>query len=56
MKVLSLNGAWELRIPESRFPVIPATVPGSVYNDLLTNELMDDPFYRDNEDKSLALM
>ena len=56
MKTISLNGAWELRIPESEFSVIPATVPGSVYNDLLTNGLMEDPFYRDNEDKALALM
>lgn len=56
MNVLSLNGAWELRIPESDFPTVPATVPGSVYHDLLTNGLMEDPFYRDNEDKALALM
>ena len=56
MKIISLNGAWELRIPESEFPVVPANVPGSVYNDLLKNGLMEDPYYRDNEDKALALM
>lgn len=33
-----------------------AIVPGSVYNDLLNNEKMEDPFYRDNELKALALM
>ena len=35
---------------------IPAAVPGSVYNDLLTAGRMDDPFYRDNEDRALKLM
>ena len=35
---------------------IPAAVPGSVYNDLLTNGKMEDPYYRDNETKALALM
>lgn len=35
---------------------LPAVVPGSVYQDLLDNEKMEDPFYRDNELKALALM
>lgn len=35
---------------------IPAVVPGSVYTDLLRNEKIDDPFWKDNEDKTLALM
>lgn len=34
----------------------PATVPGSVYQDLLSNGEMEDPYYRDNELKALALM
>src|SRR5258708_3281795 len=29
----------------------PATVPGCVHTDLLSNKLLDDPFYRDNEKK-----
>ena len=33
-----------------------ATVPGSVYNDLLENGLMEDPYYRDNELKALKIM
>ena len=33
-----------------------ATVPGTVYTDLLDNGLMEDPYYRDNEDKALRLM
>lgn len=35
---------------------LPASVPGSVYNDLLANGRMEDPYYRDNETKALALM
>lgn len=33
-----------------------AAVPGSVYNDLLENGLMEDPYYRDNELKALKIM
>jgi beta-mannosidase len=33
-----------------------AKVPGSVYGDLLLNRQMEDPFWRDNEDKAFALM
>ena len=29
----------------------PATVPGCVHTDLLNNKVIDDPFYRDNEQK-----
>jgi len=35
---------------------LPAQVPGSVYGDLLHNNQMEDPFYRDNEDKAFALL
>ncbi len=56
MRKLSLNGSWSLEIPGSNFGNVSAQVPGSVYHDLLTNGLMEDPFYRDNEMKALALM
>jgi len=36
--------------------MIPATVPGSVYGDLLKNGKMEDPFWKDNEDVACALM
>ena len=36
--------------------VFPATVPGSVYQDLLDAGAMEDPYYRDNEMKALELM
>lgn len=35
---------------------LPAAVPGSVYNDLLANGRMEDPYYRDNEMKALKVM
>ncbi len=56
MKTLTLNGAWVLDIPGSRFPRVDATVPGSVYHDLLTAGQIDDPFYRDNENEALKIM
>lgn len=34
----------------------PATVPGSVYGDLLANGVMEDPYWRDNELKALEVM
>jgi len=42
------------RIGESEW--LPATVPGSVYGDLLANGKMEDPFYRANEEVALKLM
>ena len=53
MKIQSLNGAWRLSIPGSAFPETEATVPGSVYHDLLTAGLIPDPFWRDNEPISI---
>lgn len=55
MKKKLLNTNWKMRqIGEDTW--INASVPGSVYNDLLENNLMDDPYYRDNEMKALQLM
>ncbi len=36
--------------------VYPATVPGTVYTDLLEYGLMEDPYYRDNELKALKII
>lgn len=55
IETLSLNGDWSLQIwgqPE----LIPAKVPGSVYADLLRCGKIEDPFYRDNENRLLPLM
>ncbi len=56
MKTMTLNGAWTLNIPGSGFPEAKASVPGSVYHDLLTAGLIPDPFDRDNEDEVLKIM
>ena len=56
MKKLLLNGAWTLEIPGSSYGTVSANVPGSVYHDLYSANLMPDPFYRDNEMQALALM
>ena len=34
----------------------PAKVPGSVYTDMMASGLMEDPFWKDNEEKALSLM
>jgi len=56
MKKLLLNGTWKLEIPGTSYGNVSASVPGSVYHDLYTADLMPDPFYRDNEMEALALM
>ncbi len=53
MERFGLNGKW--RITSATYDVI-GDVPGSVYSALLANGLMEDPFYRDNEAKALAIM
>jgi beta-mannosidase len=55
MQRLSLNGKWTLHIC-GEIDIIPAIVPGSVYQDMLAAGKINDPFFRDNEDKALSLM
>ncbi|MGN0376650.1 MAG: glycoside hydrolase family 2 protein [Suilimivivens sp.] len=57
----TLNGNWNLKITGKDSSLLPAEgivakVPGSVYSALLEEELIPDPFYRDNELKVLPLM
>ena len=54
--VLQLENGWQFRqITEAAQPPengwLPATVPGDVHLDLLTNKKIPDPFFRDNEAK-----
>ncbi len=45
---VSLNSGWKFR--ETGKPEwLAATVPGCVHTDLVANQKIDDPFYRDNE-------
>ncbi len=55
MRKLSLNGDWTLAVSQWDHAV-PATVPGSVYHDLLAAGEIPDPFWRDNETEALKLM
>ncbi len=48
-----LNDRWQLYAGGRP---IPAVVPGSVYTDLLREGQMEDPFWKDNEDRICALM
>ena len=50
-----INNNWTMRRTDSGRR-IPATVPGSVYGDLLSNREIEDPFWKDNEIEVLKLM
>jgi len=53
MLIYSLDGKWTLQYDGESLPV---QVPGSLYHDLLQNEKIDDPYWRDNEDKTRHLV
>ena len=55
MKIITLHEKWKMRRSDEQ-EWIEATVPGSVYGDLLHAGKMEDPFWKDNEDAALALM
>lgn len=55
MKKIDDNVVWSMRIVGEDV-WYPTTVPGSVYNDLLSAGRLEDPYYRDNEDAALELM
>ncbi len=60
MQKLNLNGSWTLDViagdGSAVYSKVPATVPGSVYHDLLAAGQIEDPFWRDNETEALKLM
>ena len=54
MKIVSLNGRWQVRESgEDGAEWLEATVPGCVHTDLMANDVIPDPYYRDNEQKAL---
>lgn len=55
MIVKKLNDGWKMHAADAD-GYMNASVPGSVYSDLLKNHKMEDPYYRDNELKALKLM
>ena len=51
---LDLNGSWTMkRTDQSDW--VDARVPGSVFHDLMNAGLMEDPFYRENEEQAVEL-
>lgn len=47
---ISLNGKWQFR-QVGKQDYLDATVPGCNYLDLMDNKIIEDPFYKDNEQK-----
>jgi beta-mannosidase len=45
---INLNGTWNVSRANLKKPV-PATVPGCIHTDLLSAGIIDNPYYRDNE-------
>lgn len=54
VKIYSLKGKWKMK-EAGKKNWNDASVPGSVFKDLLDAGLIEDPFYRDNEYKILKL-
>ena len=54
MITVSLNQNWIMK-DKSWDGYIPAFVPGDLYSDLLRNQKIEDPYYRDNELEALKL-
>ena len=52
---INLDNNWKMKRAGSD-NTVNATVPGSVYGDLLSAGLMEDPYWKDNEDEALKLM
>lgn len=55
MQIRELNENWKMRCVNDE-AWQEAVVPGTVYTDLLRNENMEDPYWKDNEDSICALM
>ncbi len=55
----SLNGYWQLNssfLKTKGISDLKVKVPGSIYNDLITNKIIDEPYYRANEALMLDYM
>lgn len=55
MYKIEIHTNWNMR-RAGETETIPATVPGSVYGDLLAAGKMEDPFWKDNEEEATKLM
>ncbi len=55
MRIMEINRGWKLRRTDEDIWQ-EAVVPGTVYTDLLRNGVIEDPFWKDNEDSICAYM
>lgn len=55
MKIQQLHQHWQMKM-EGEDTWLPAKVPGSIYQDLIDGGRLEDPYWRDNEKKALAIM
>jgi beta-mannosidase len=46
---IDLNGTWTASSSSARTEKLEVQIPGSIHEDLLRHQLIEDPFYRDNE-------
>ena len=51
---ISLNGKWVFS--SAHIKPLPVTIPGSVLSGLLENGIIQDPYYRDNEEKAKSFL
>ena len=56
MLYMTLSGEWTLSPVDNPSDLHKGMVPGSVYSFLLADGSMEDPYWRDNELKSMDLM
>lgn len=54
MKITNLNGTWDMVACDDK-KAYSVTIPGSVMSGYLENNVIEDPFYRDNEYKTRKL-
>ncbi|WP_026882158.1 beta-mannosidase [Clostridium akagii] len=52
MFIFDLNGTWKMKRKDCSEWIV-ASVPGTVFSELIKNGEMEEPFYRDNEEKTL---
>ncbi|MDR2610994.1 MAG: hypothetical protein LBC58_06005 [Clostridiales Family XIII bacterium] len=54
MKIITLNGEWDLREAQGDFSV-QGSLPGCNYLDLIEQNVIDDPFWEDNETAAIEI-
>ncbi|XP_044756107.1 beta-mannosidase [Coccinella septempunctata] len=50
-ELLDLGGSWWLNGTKREYEMLNATVPGGIFSDLLSNRIIEDPLYEENDQK-----